>query len=156
MNLRHLFIATALVLGGCGSTFEASTPPGFVEIENDYDAYDWRVTSADGLVMGVRVIDHDPIGTPEFWLKAIQNSMRLRGGYALLETVKVKSGDPVPVEGTQLRFGHDEESGTPHLYYLTLFVTPDYLFLVEAGGTKQLMTDHAAEIAASIAAFHTE
>ena len=78
MNLRHLFIATALLLGGCGSTFEASTPPGFVEIENDYDAYDWRVTSADGLVMGVRVIDHDPVGTPEFWLKAIQNSMRLR------------------------------------------------------------------------------
>jgi hypothetical protein len=143
----------ALLLGGCGPTFDASLPPGFVEIDNDYDAYDWRATSADGLVLGVRVIDHDPVGTPEFWLKAIQNSMRLRGGYALVETVKVQSGDGV--DGTQLRFGHDEASGNPHLYYLTVFVTPERIYLVEAGGTKQLMTDAAAAVDAAIKAFRT-
>ena len=151
--MKVLTILLALVTVACGPTFQAQAPAGAVEIENDYDDYDFRATTADGLVFAVRQIDHDPEGDAAFWLTAIKNRMRERGGYALLEEVAVQSADGVG--GTQLRFGHDESSGSPHLYYLTLFVTPQSLFLVEAGGTKELMTKHATDVDAAIKAFRT-
>lgn len=147
------FLALALALTACGPSFSVQPPAGAVEIENEYDDYDFRSTTADGLVFAVREIEHDPQGDEAFWLTAIKNRMRERGGYALLEEVKVQSADGVG--GTQLRFGHDEASGSPHLYYLTLFVTPDALFLVEAGGTKELMTKHASEVETAIKRFRT-
>jgi len=148
-----LIVAASLMTAACGPSFVVTTPPGFVEIENDWDDYDYRATTADGLVIAVREIDHDPEGTTEFWLQAVKNRMRDRGGYALLETVKVKSADGVA--GTQLRFGHDEEGNRPHLYYVSLFVTADTILLVEAGGTKKLMTDNQAQIDKLISQFRT-
>jgi hypothetical protein len=153
--MKTLLIAlmVAVTSAACGPSFKTQTPSGFVELENEYDDYDYRATTADGLVFAVRELEHSPTGEPSFWLTAIKNRMRERGGYALLEEVKVQSADGV--EGTQLRFGHDEQSGSPHLYYLTLFVTPDHLFLVEAGGTKELMTKHAAQVDAAVRGFRT-
>ena len=157
MSTTHkTFIAAALLAlccGGCGPSFVATTPPGFVEIENDYDDFDYRATSADGLVVAVREIEHDPYGEPKFWITAIKNRMRERAGYALLDTKEVTSADGV--KGTQLRFGHDQDGGKPHLYYVTLFVTPDTIFLIEAGGSKKLMTDNAAEVDRAVAGFST-
>jgi hypothetical protein len=145
--------AAAMLAVACGPSFKASTPPGFVEIENESDDYDYRATTADGLVIAVRQLEHDPKGEISFWLTAIKNRMRERGGYALLGEEQVQSADGVP--GTQLRFGHDEASGKPHLYYLTVFVTPDAIFLVEAGGTKDLMTKHETQVQQAVAGFRT-
>ena len=144
----------ALSCAACGPSFQATTPSGFVELENEYDDYDYRATSADGLVIGVREIEHDPPGEMPFWVTAIKNRMRERAGYALLETKEVTSADGV--KGTQLRFGHDQDGNKPHLYYVTLFVTPDTLFLLEAGGSKKLMTDNAAEVDRAVAQFRTQ
>jgi hypothetical protein len=146
-------MALGIAAAGCGPSFEMTAPAGFVEIDNAWDSYDYRATTADGLVIGVREIAHDPKGEASFWVKAIQNRMRERGGYALLETVEVTSGDGV--RGTQMRFGHDEGGKHPHLYYLTLFVTSERLYLVEAGGTKELVTASAAELDRAIKAFRT-
>jgi len=149
-----MLLSWAACCVACGPGFEAAKPPGFVEIESEYDEYDYRATTADGVVIAVREIEHDPQGEPEFWLTAIKNRMRDRGGYALLETVAVKSGDGVA--GTQLRFGHDDDGNKPHLYYVTLFVTEAKLFLLEAGGTKQLMAANAAKIDVAVAKFSTQ
>jgi hypothetical protein len=129
-------------LAGCGPGFQASTPPGFVELE-DQTQYDYRATNADGLVIAVRELDHDPKGQIDFWTKAIENHMRQRGGYALIGTSDVKSADGVA--GKQLRFGHDE-GNKPHLYYVTLFLTDAKLYLLEAGGTKELVERHAGQL----------
>jgi hypothetical protein len=142
--MKPLAILCAALLMGCGPSFKATTPPSFVEIENKYDSFDYRATTADGLVIGIREIEHDPKGEESFWLQAIKNRMRDSGGYALTETVEVKSADGV--KGTQLRFGHDEDGGKPFLYYLTLFVTPKKLLLVEVGGSKEQLTEHAQEV----------
>jgi hypothetical protein len=131
-----------------------NTPPGFVELDEDYSAYDYRATSADGLVLAVREIDHDPKGQLPFWVRAIENRMRERGGYALLENKPVKSADGVT--GQQLRFGHDDEGNKPHLYYVTVFVTDSKIFVIEAGGTKELMTSQAQQLDAAIQGFRTE
>lgn len=149
---RTLCCALALSALGCGPSFEAATPPGFVELEDQY-TYDYRATTADGLVIAVREIDNDPKGEMSFWLRAIENHMRQRGGYALLGTHDVKSADGVA--GKQMRFGHDEEAA-PHLYYVTVFVTDDDIVVFEAGGTKDLMTRHAEQIDWAIKNFRVE
>ena len=139
----------AVGMAACGPSFTQPTPPGFVELE-DQEAYDYRATTADGLVISVREIDHEPTGEMSFWTKAIENHMRQRGGYALLGSHPVKNAEGL--DGVQLRFGHDEQS-TPHLYYVTVFVTEDYIYLLEAGGTKDLMTRQAEHIDWAVKSF---
>lgn len=152
MKPMHALLSLGLLVAGCGPSFEAATPPGFVELE-DQTLYDYRATTADGLVIAIRELDHEPKGAMEFWTRAIENRMRQRGGYALLGTHDVKSKDGV--DGKQMRFGHDE-SGRPHLYYITVFVTEKHLFLVEAGGTKELMERNAKDIDWAISNFSTD
>jgi hypothetical protein len=146
MNRIAFASALALLLAGCGHNFEAATPPGFVELEHQQN-YDYRATTADGLVIAVRELDNDPKGAMDFWTRAIENSLRQRGGYALLGThdVKTKSG----LDGKQMRFGHDE-NGTPHLYYVTVFLTDKRIFVMEAGGTKEQVEKHDAELGYAI------
>src|SRR5262245_30113819 len=114
-TLSVLLIASAAATA-CGPSFTATKPTGFVEIADDYD---FRATSAEGVVMSVREIDNQDEGEMDFWLTAIKDKMRERGGYALIKEVKVKSNDGIA--GVQLRFGHDEQANRPHLYYLTIF-----------------------------------
>lgn len=136
MTSRSFFLSLALSLGalaGCGRSFVAATPPGFVDLGDRYGKDEYRATTADGVVLGVRAMPNDPKGERAFWTRAIENQMRELGGYALLgrRDVKNRSG----MVGEQLRFGHDDH-GQPALYYLTIFVTDDRIYLVEAGGPK--------------------
>ena len=145
---RGLLLALALT-SGCGPSFKAATPPGFVELDADYDNYDYRATTADGLVLGVREVEHDPEGDLDFWVRAIENEMRTRGGYALLETKPVKNAQGLT--GRQLWFGHDEGQ-KPHLYMVTVFVTPGswlsdgWIYLLEVGGTKEQIDKQRQQI----------
>ena len=138
--------ASALWLtAGCGgSAFYSATPPGFVELEDQEPDYQYRATSADGVVVAVREIEHEPKGDQAFWDQAIRNRMRERAGYALIASKEVttKSG----LKGTQLQFGHDEK-GQSMLYTITVFVTQDHIFLLEFGGSKEEMTRQAGHLA---------
>lgn len=116
-RMASLLISIAAL--GC-SVFRPATPPGFVELP-DQDDYDYRATTADGVVIAVRAIEHEPGGELSFWVRAIEKHAREQNGYALLETLEVKNAQNL--SGKQLRFGHDEGKH-PHLYYVTLFVTP--------------------------------
>lgn len=139
---KMLIAAGCAVLGfstaACaGHDFFVAAPPGFVELEHQEPSYDYRAASADGVVIAVRQIEHKPKGDQSFWVQAIRNRMREKAGYALLRSSEVttKSG----LKGTKLEFGHDENAQTM-LYTVTLFVTEDYIFLLEFGGTKDEMT----------------
>lgn len=133
-------LAACFWLAGCSSTFHA--PPGFAELD-DEDSYDHRATTADGLVIATRELDNDPKAGLDFWLRAIENELRLRGGYALLEQrdLTAKSG----ARGKELRFGHDEGQ-TAHLYRVAVFVDASSIHLIEAGGTREQVEKHAAQI----------
>ncbi len=150
-----LIVSLAFVgLAGCGYAFEATTPPGFVELKDqDHAGYAYRATNADGLVIAVRQLDNDPKGELAFWEQAIENQLRQRAGYSLLDKRDAKSTDGTP--GRQLRFGHDEGK-TPHLYYVTVFVNDRRIYLVEAGGTKELVEGHAAELESAVARFRVK
>jgi hypothetical protein len=144
MMMRAALVAVLLGAAcGCGKSFQLPTAPGFVKLEDQEPAYDYRATTADGVVIGVREIKHEPKGDTAFWVQAIKNQMRSMAGYALLETkdVATKAG----LKGSQLRFGHDEK-GEPLLYYVTVFVTDKYIFLVEFGGSKAQMDRQAQQL----------
>ncbi len=130
--------ALALMTSGCaGRDFFVASPPGFVELEDQQPAFDYRATSADGVVIAVRQIEQKPKGDQSFWVEAVKNRMREKAGYALLQVSQVttRSG----LKGTRLDFGHDE-NGQSMLYTITLFVTEKYIFLLEFGGAKDQVT----------------
>jgi hypothetical protein len=141
-------IATLLVVSAFACTPTFATPKGFVDLDEG-GAYTQRATTADGMVLAGREIENDPEGDLAFWSHAIENQMRMRGGYALLEKKKVKTTDGH--EGETLRFGHDE-GNKPHLYYIAVFVTKGNfwedgtIYVVEAGGPKDLVERNAASI----------
>lgn len=146
--------ATLLLLGlgaGCRS-FEAATPRGFVELE-DQHGYDYRATTADGVVLAVRAIEHEPKGELTFWVDAVERQLRQRSGYALLETRDVRTAEGLT--GKQLRFGHDEGS-RPHLYYVTLFVTDSKLYVLEAGGQREAVTRQEKQIDWAVTSFQAK
>ncbi len=151
MRSKLLFSAVlaASLLAGC-RPFKPATPPGFVDFSDNYENHEYRATTADGLVLGIRAEKNEPKGEMAFWLRAIENRMRDTSGYALLETRDVK--DRLGNSGKQLRFGHDE-SGVPHLYFVTIFVAEKHVFLLEAGGTKALMDKHADQVEWSVTNF---
>lgn len=144
------FIVTLLLgmlAAGCHG-FEAKTPAEFVELESP--GYDYRAASSDGVVIAARALKNSPKGTLTFYADVTRRKLREGDGYALVEEreVTARSGQ----RGTMLRFGRDH-GGTPHTYVVTLFVTDDRIFVLEAGGAKADVDAHAAQIDASIAAF---
>ena len=154
-RLRRLGGSTlliALLLGGCHASFVTAAPKGFVELEES-GAYDFRATTADGVVIAVRELDNDPAAELGFWTRAVENAMRQRGGYALLETRDLTTAGGLPAR--QLRFGHDEVN-RPHLYYATLVVAGSALYLLEAGGSKPLVEQQVKAIDAWIQRFRAE
>jgi hypothetical protein len=142
-------IVSLAALAACGPSFHHPTPKEFVELE-DQRRYDYRAVSADGMVLAVRELEHEPEGDLAFWSKAIENQMRKRAGYALLSVKDVKTDSGLA--GKQMRFGHDR-SQKPHLYYLTVFVTDKHIYLLEAGGSKEQMTQRDQALATAIAGF---
>src|SRR5262245_6318479 len=89
------FALLAALLAGCHSAFVTSAPKGFVELD-EASAYDFRATTADGVVLAVRELDNDPQAELGFWARAVENAMRQRGGYALLEARDTTIANGVP------------------------------------------------------------
>lgn len=148
MRTRSAWWLLPLLLSGC-ETFKTRTPPGFVSLTTDED-YDYRATTADGVVAAVRVLDNEPRGDEAFWTDAIAGHLRQQGGYALLDSqaVRTRSG----LAGRRLRFGHDE--GThPHLYQLTVFVTRARIYVVESGGAKPAIERESPHLEAFLGDF---
>jgi hypothetical protein len=138
------FLLTAmLALGGCGRPFDIRTPQAFVELDDQAPDYDYRATTAEGVVLAVRAIEDEARGNLAFWEQAIVLRMRDVAGYALIEKRDVSSADGTP--GRELRFGHDED-GKPYAYWIRLYLAQGRLFLAEAGGKETLMTEHEATL----------
>ncbi len=143
-----LLLVSLLVAPACGRPFVPAELPGFIELDEDRTSdYEYRATTADGVVVAIRTIKHRPRGELAFWERAIENQLRDRGGYALLEKRDVATHDGVV--GRQLRFGHDEER-EPHLYYVTIIPTRRRLFVIEAGGTREQLEASAPAIEAAV------
>lgn len=135
-----LFINMLMFGTGCGRPFDIPTSNGFVELENQAPEYDYRATTPDGVIMSVRAIDNTGStgerGDIGFWERAITLEMRDVQGYALLDAKDVVSADGS--KGRQLKFGHDEDA-KPYAYWVTLYLAQSRIYIVEAGGKKDLV-----------------
>jgi hypothetical protein len=153
MTTSHRPAAALLLLvtvAGCAASFEMQVPQDFVVLEDKSDAYDQRATNAHGVVIAVRAVDNDPKGNTTFYVDAIQNRVRALGGYALVERTVVKAA--TGEEGTQLRFGRDQH-GAAHTYWVTVFVTEKRVYVIEAGGRRELFDEALQPVEKAIAAF---
>lgn len=141
---RLTLLATLAALAlGCGRSFVPATPPGFVDLGDRYGRHEYRATTADGVIIGIRDFDNEPKGEMAFWARALERRTREMAGYALLDKrdVTTRTG----LKGVQMRFGHDEGK-VPYLYHLVLFVTDDKVFVLEAGGAKAEVVKQEAQI----------
>jgi hypothetical protein len=155
--MRIIHAALTLALGastlGCGQHFDVAAPDDFLELASEDSrryGYDMRATTADGVVLGVREIENPRHGSRDFWVDAIRNRLRRDAGYALTSEADVTSASGQ--SGHQLRFGHDESS-RPYVYWVTVFVTPDRVFVVEAGGRREHFEAAQARVESAIATF---
>lgn len=144
MASKALFFGSVLgvlaTMSGCGRPFDVKTANGFVELKDQAPDYDYRATTPDGVVMSVRAIDNDGPGGERgdigFWERAVTLEMRDVQGYALLDTKDVTSADGT--KGRQLKFGHDED-GKPYAYWVTVYLAQNRIYILEAGGKKELV-----------------
>jgi hypothetical protein len=135
-SLVSLVLAAGLAIAalGCGKPFDVKAAPGFVPLENQHD-FDWRATTPEGVVVGIRVVEDEKRGDIPFWTQAITLQLRDVSGYALLESSDIASADGT--KGRLLKFGHDEDD-KPYVYWVAIFAAQSRLFLVEAGGAKEI------------------
>jgi hypothetical protein len=147
--MKRIFFSLVLLSAGCGSKVAIKTPSGFADVtEQSEGGYDYRATSADGVVIAVKRIKREPRNAePSFWYQAVENQLRQKGGYARLSSNPVKSADGV--EGLQIVFGHDQ-NGHPFLYNVAVFLTPKTIVVAEFGGRKDKVDEHAAGLTASL------
>lgn len=153
--LVTLSLAAGLpVLAGCGSSASVEAPANFVVLEDDsYGGYEQRATNAHGVVLAVRDLDNEVEGNLQFWVDAIKNRLRTRGGYALLEEAEVQAASGHT--GHQMRYGRDE-SGTSYHYWVSVFVTGERIVLVEAGGRREIFEETQPEVEQAIASLHLD
>lgn len=143
---RSIWILTlaAVVLGGCSSV-RMMTPSGFAAQEDD--AYDWRASDGEGVVLAVRSEKNDPRGDLAFWSSAVDVRLR-KAGYTAQDRRDVKSIDGRA--GKQLRYEVASE-GRTLAFWVTVFVTDHRVVLVEAGGDTELFTPKTKVVEAAIA-----
>src|SRR5258705_8431477 len=122
-------------MAGCGRPFDVKTAPGFIELgQQTEQGFQYRATTPEGIVVAVRVIEHEDRGDLAFWVRTVTLQMRDIKGYALLTSSDTKSRDGTP--GKRLQFGHDEDH-KPYVYDLLVFRVPGRVFLIEAGGKRE-------------------
>lgn len=145
MRIQHLVLAAALAALSVGCTHgpALATPPGFVRLQDP--GYDYRATTAEGVVIAVRELDNEPRGDLAFWSGALQ--ARLSRSYTASSVQAVESAAGWP--GRQLRFTATR-GGRPHGYWATVFVHEDKVYLVEAGGDQAWFAEREEEVMEAI------
>ena len=138
------------LLAGAGCSPLLPTPDKFLRMPEYELDYDYRATSADGVVLAGRVLTYSRElgGGLPFWVDAIKLRLQAVGGYALIKEVEVQSHGGLT--GKALHFGRDEKRGT-YRYWVTLFVDGDDLVVVEAGGPEDKVATYEAALEAAIA-----
>jgi len=149
-----LALATLLsTLAGCGPQFDLSLPERFVVLAEDDRGrrahYEMRATTPDGVVVGVKALEHRVEGSLAFWTEAVTRRLRDQRGYELLSEEDVRSASGV--EGHLMRFGRDL-GGHSYRYTMAVFVTESRIWIVEAGGREEPFSALEADVERSIAA----
>ncbi len=131
LSIASLVLAiTSFTFAGCTSHARLAAPDGFADLRGG--SFDDRVVAPDGVVVGVRSHANEVHGNLDFWTRVVSKNLEDQSYKAepgKPRSVQAKNG----VEGRQIRYTL-EQGGRTEQYWLTLFVTEDRVFVVEAGG----------------------
>jgi hypothetical protein len=117
-------------LAGCQS-FAVKTPDGFVKYRDSSDYY--LAVSPENSLIVVRSRENDPRGSLEYWKETLKRDFTKVRKYKLLGEARVENAQGK--KGAQMRF-MGSHRGRTFAYYLTVFVTKDKIYTVEALATK--------------------
>lgn len=145
--MKPLILAALLALPTACASFHVTTPPGFAALESN-DDHAYRATSADGVVLGVRSEPNRPEGNLEFWAGAVDDRLRSTGYTLDGDPRPVQSADGVP--GIQRRYARDSNGRTLR-YWTTVFVKGSRVYVVEAGGDREVFDRAAPAVERAIA-----
>ena len=152
-NLQVVVLALALAATttGCGAGFAMELPERFVVLELDRSAqsngYVQRGTTPDGVVIGLRALDHRVRGTREFWSEAVVRQLRDRSGYELIDESEIEAANGQT--GTLLRLGRDLD-GHSYRYTVAVFVTDSHIWIADAGGRQSVYDPMSEQIEGAI------
>lgn len=141
---RHPLLPLACVsllvgLVGCGPSAKLATPDGFAPL-SDQESYAYRAANAEGLVIAVREEKNDPPGNLAFWTGVVDNHLRRRGYVRKNadggEAVTSQGGLP----GKKLVYERDH-GGRVYDFWAAVYVTDAKVYVVEAGGDRELVHD---------------
>lgn len=127
-------LVAVVALSACGPAAELSTPASFAELE-DQDAFEYRATSAQGVVIAVRAEDNEPRGNLDFWAGVLDAKLRGQGYEPTSEPESSRVEAQGGLTGRVLSYSRTE-SRRAHRYVVAVFVTEDSVYLVEAGGDE--------------------
>ena len=119
----------SILAAACGP--KLAPPPSFAAI--DGHDYDYRATTAQGVVVAVRKEANDPRADVGFWARAIDLKLS-RDGYARASEAKVKTDRGL--DGIELAYARADQGRTTR-YEVALFVDGSRLYVVEAGGDAE-------------------
>jgi hypothetical protein len=146
-----LIIALSTLLSATGCLpFNVRTPSGFARLSDPRPSYDYRAVSAYGVAMGVRAIPNRDGGNLAFWSEAVDRRLQSSGFYHVIgqDDTRTERG----LVGKTLRYsaGDPQSGGT---YWVTLFVTRDWVYFVESGGRAPAFARAQPEVERAIRSF---
>ena len=151
-TMRRLMLCAAMTLlpAAC-TTFQIHAPAGFAELTED-ERYDYRATNADGVVIAVRALRNSPEAGLEFWGHVVDERLR-RDGY-LADGAAEAVHDERGVPGVMLRY-HCTIGGRAHRYLVAVYVRGSKVYVLEAGGDREVFDPVAEVVERSLRSFHT-
>jgi hypothetical protein len=151
---RRVGVLFALALGslsGCTAALEA--PAGYIKLRNPYP-YDFKAVSARGGVIGLRARpNEDAAADLSFWSQAVEHQKVDLDGLRLAgrENIKAKSG----LDGVLFNFELGEGQGKV-TYLVALFVTPQKIYTVEAGGPADIIAEDMEKVRQAMLSVRTQ
>jgi hypothetical protein len=138
---------------GCASSFKLKdAPPGFIEVSSskwDGDA-ELRMKAPDNVGLNITSFANYRGGTLPLWAEDMIKKFADRG-YVLQGQEAVKSGNGV--EGTRFDFLHQPPGSDdgPKFYTAVLFVTDEWIVVVQIAGKSELASQHGEDLAGILA-----
>jgi len=150
--LRAVLLALACtsVLAACGLPFDLRTPDDFARVERPPPPYRWRAVSAYGVAMGVRTAENETHAALDFWVEAIDRTLRRGATYTPAGMTSIRSANGVPGRRLEYRYG-DPNAGS--VYIVVVFTTSDRVHIVEAGGAPDAMARARPGVERAIASY---
>ncbi|MCH9682078.1 MAG: hypothetical protein K0V04_11640 [Deltaproteobacteria bacterium] len=148
--MRRIYTALVPVLlvltAGCNA-YRLDPPAGFAEV--DKGSYGAHMKANDNVGLRVNVFDNVAGGTLTFWSRDMVEKLGRRG-YTLTSQSAAKSANGVA--GTRFDFDYTPvgEDQSPRFYTAVLFVSDEYMVVLQVAGGKEHRARYTAEIDAVV------